>query len=195
MSSSGHFVKRVPDPFQVKEGQPPADIILITHPHYDHCSPVDVKKLLSPGTVIVCDPDSATKLKGNVRSMKPGDRITVSGVSIEAVPSYNVDKAFHAKREGWIGFIFTVGGVRIYLAGDTDHIPEMKSFRDIDIALLPVSGVYVMGPEDAVKAALDIKPKTAIPMHYNTIVGTRSDAERFAAGLKDKVDVLILEAE
>ncbi len=181
------------DPFQVTK-KDTADIILITHDHRDHCSPEDIKKVQGPDTIIVATSDCAGKLSGDVRTMKPGDRITVGGVEIEAVPAYNTNKQFHLKESEWVGYIFTMNGQRIYLAGDTDHIPEMKTM-DADIAFLPVSGTYVMTAEEAVLAALDIKPKIAIPMHYNSIVGTEEDAERFAEGLKGKVEVRLLKQE
>jgi L-ascorbate metabolism protein UlaG (beta-lactamase superfamily) len=103
----------------------------------------------------VAPSDCAKKLSGNVKIVKPGDTITVDGVVIEAVPSYNTNKKFHPKANGWVGYIFTVKGHRIYIAGDTDYIPEMKSFK-ADIALLPVSGTYVMTAEEAVRAAFSI---------------------------------------
>jgi len=181
------------DPFQLNK-KDIADIILITHDHRDHCSPEDIKKVQGPDTIIVATSDCKDKLSGDVRIIKPGDRITVGGVEIEVVPAYNINKQFHLKESEWVGYIFTMNGQRIYLAGDTDHIPEMKTF-DVDIALLPVSGTYVMTAEEAVRAALDIKPKIAIPMHYNSIVGTEEDAERFAKGLKGKVEVRLLKQE
>lgn len=181
------------DPFKIKR-KDSADIVLITHEHYDHCSPEDVEKISSPRTVIVAPADCSEKLSGNVRVVKSGDVVEVAGIRIEAVPSYNTNKKFHTKDRGWIGYIFTVDGKRIYLAGDTDYIPEMKDIR-ADVALLPVSGTYVMTAEEAVKAALDIKPSVAIPMHYGSIVGTEADAARFAEGLKGKIDVMVLKEE
>lgn len=181
------------DPFQIKK-KDTADIILITHEHRDHCSSADVEKVSGEKTVIIATPDCAGKLSGDVRFMKPGDNITVDGISIEAVPAYNTNKKFHPKGNNWIGYIFTLNGKRIYTAGDTDRIPEMKGI-DVDIALLPVSGTYVMTAEEAVEAAIDINPKVAIPMHYDSVVGSIDDAKRFAQGLKGRIEVKILAPE
>jgi L-ascorbate metabolism protein UlaG (beta-lactamase superfamily) len=181
------------DPYEISGG-PLADLILISHEHFDHCSPGDVAKIQGPGTVILTEPASAAKLSGDVRVMKPGDRVTIDGVSVEAVPSYNTDKAFHPKGNAWLGFIVEVEGVRVYHTGDSDFIPEMKGM-DVDIALLPVSGTYVMTAEEAVKAALAIRPKLAVPMHYGAIVGDARDAGRFQQQLAGKVEVMILKKE
>ncbi len=181
------------DPFKIKK-KDIADIILVTHEHRDHCSPEDLRMIQGPDTVIVAPADCLAKISGSVRTVKPGDRLEVRGMQIEVVPAYNTNKTFHTKDRGWVGYIFTLNGQRIYIAGDTDHIPEMKDFR-ADIALLPVSGTYVMTAGEAAKAALDISPKVAIPMHYGSIVGTQDDASSFKDALKGKIDVRILREE
>jgi len=150
-----------------------------------------VAKVQQSKSVVITEKDSAKKLKGDVRVVKPGDTLSLEGVKVEAVPSYNVDKNFHPKKNGWLGFIVEIEGVRIYHAGDTDFIPEMKDFR-VDIALIPVSGTYVMTADQALKAVLAMKPKLAIPMHYGAIVGNEEDAQKFKKGLEGKVEVLIL---
>lgn len=185
------------DPYKLKRSDK-ADIILITHEHYDHCSPEDIRKIQGPDTVIVATADCCVKLSGNLKTVRPGSKINVGGIEIEAVPAYNLNKQFHTKERGWVGYIFSIRGQRIYLAGDTDYIPEMKDIK-ADIALLPVSGTYVMTAEEAITAALDIMPKFAIPMHYGSVVGTKKDAGRFADGLKaagkGKVKVVVPDEE
>jgi len=178
------------DPYGIAGG-PKADLILISHDHFDHCSPDDVAKLQKAGTVIITEKNSARKLTGDVRVIRPGDTVNVEGIKVTGVPSYNTDKDFHPRKNGWLGFIVELGGVKIYHAGDTDFIPEMKDL-EVDVALLPVSGTYVMTAEQAVKAALSIKPQVAIPMHYGAIVGDEKDALQFKKGLEGKVEVRIL---
>ncbi len=178
------------DPFKLSGGLP-ADLVLITHDHFDHCSPDDVAMIQNAGTVIVATEGCAAKLKGKVQTIAPGGRLSVAGVEVEAVSAYNTDKKFHPKANGWVGYVLTVESVRIYLAGDTDYIPEMKHIH-CDIALLPVSGTYVMTAEEAVQAALTLRPLVAVPMHYGAIVGSAADAERFKQGLAGQVEVRIL---
>jgi len=182
------------DPFKIKN-KDNADIILITHEHFDHCSPDDIKKLQTNDTVIIAPKDCIAKLSGNVKAITPGKRITVKGITIEAIPAYNTNKQFHPRSNQWAGYIITIDTMRIYMAGDTDYIPEMKSLKNISIALLPVSGVYVMTADEAAQAALTIQPAVAIPMHYGSIVGTIADAKKFESLLKGKVQVVIKKQE
>jgi len=178
------------DPYQIPDG-PGADLILVTHEHFDHCSPEDVAKIQQSGSVVVTEKDSAANLSGDIRVVKVGDTLKIDNVTIEAVAAYNTNKDFHPQSKGWLGFIVEVDGVKVYHAGDTDFIPEMKDFTT-DIALLPVSGTYVMTADEAVEAALAIDPKVAIPMHYGAIVGRGEDAANFQKALKGKIEVRIL---
>ncbi|MGA9351017.1 MAG: MBL fold metallo-hydrolase [Anaerolineae bacterium] len=172
------------DPYELKGKPPKADLILITHDHSDHCSPDDVAKIAQDDTVIVTIAAAARRLKGDVRVVKPDESLVVQGVPIETVSAYNVNKfrspgvPFHPKESGHVGFIITVGGKRIYHAGDTDVIPEMDDI-EADIALVPVGGTYTTTADEAAQAANRIKPKVAIPMHYGAIVGSDMDAQLF----------------
>ncbi|ACL03656.1 conserved hypothetical protein [Desulfatibacillum aliphaticivorans] len=179
------------DPYEL-ESAVEADILLISHDHFDHCSVDDAAKVVKPGTVIVTEKDSAAKLSGDVRVVAPGDSVEIGDVTVAAVPAYNINKDFHPKGNGWVGFVITYNGVRIYHAGDTDFIPEMGAL-DVDIALLPVSGTYVMTWDEAVEAAKKIMPQIAIPMHYGGIVGTSEDADKFKAALDGVCEVVVLE--
>lgn len=180
------------DPWKLRPGSPPADVILITHEHFDHFSATDIEAIRTQGTECVAPASVATKLKGAVHTVKPGDRITVRGLPIDVLPAYNLEKRFHPRSAGHVAYVITVDGQRIYHAGDTDAIPEMAGLKP-DIALLPVSGTYVMDVQEAVEAVRLIQPKTAIPMHYGDIVGTAADAERFRQ--LSPVPVIILAQE
>ncbi|NOR82806.1 MAG: MBL fold metallo-hydrolase [Ardenticatenales bacterium] len=186
------------DPWKLKGG-PKADLILITHDHHDHCSPPDVAQVLTDDTVIVTIQAAADMLPDPVLVVKPGDELTAKGIPIKAVPAYNVNKfrspgaLFHPPEAGHVGFILTVDGRRIYHTGDTDCIPEMSSI-EADIALLPVSGTYVMTAEEAVEAAAAIQPQVAIPMHVGGGIGSLADADRFKQAAAVPVVVLSLES-
>jgi L-ascorbate metabolism protein UlaG (beta-lactamase superfamily) len=187
------------DPWRLKGESPQADVVLVSHEHFDHCSPEDVGQISGPGTVIVANSGAAKNLHGDVRVLQPGEHVTVGEVRIEAIPAYNVDKfrspgvPFHPKEAGHVGYVVTVGQERIYFAGDTDHIPEMAGL-DCDVALLPIGGTYTMDAEEAAQAATDIGPEVVVPMHWGSeVVGTRDDVERFRSLYEG--EVVVLEAE
>ncbi len=187
------------DPFQLGH-EARADYILISHEHFDHCNSEDLKKVLKPSTVVVaissCE-DELSKVKPKeVKVVKPGDKVKVGDFEVSAVPAYNVNKfsapgkAFHPKAEGKVGYLIkTKSGTTIYHTGDSDLIPEMENLKP-DIALVPVSGTYVMTAEEAVQAVAKIKPKIAIPMHFGGIVGTLADAEKFKQNASCEVQIL-----
>lgn len=192
------------DPFKISRTEPKADIILITHSHHDHCSIADIEKIARKGTIVVVTPDcqsKITKLENlEMQIMIPGDSIELEGVKIQAVPAYNKNKPHHPKSEEWNGYIVKFGNTIVYHAGDTDFIPEMQKLSGYGkdgnefIALLPVGGEYTMNAEEAAEVASVIKPNVAIPMHYDSIVGTKSDAEKFVALCLDKgIKAVILE--
>lgn len=181
------------DPWKLKQAKP-ADLILVTHAHFDHLSAGDIAKITKPGTVIVCPASCADKLSGDVRIMAPGDKLRVGEVNIEAVPSYNTNKPNHPKQAGNLGYIVEVGGRRIYHAGDTDLIPEMANMR-CDVALLPIGGKYTMDASEAAQAVERIKPKAVVPMHWGDLVGSAQDVERFKQRVPKGVSVEVLKAE
>ncbi|HET9177304.1 MAG TPA: MBL fold metallo-hydrolase [Terriglobia bacterium] len=179
------------DPFKVSKLDQ-ADIILLSHDHFDHLSLDDLNKVCTPESIIVASPSCEAGLKQvkakEMHFIEPGQELNVDRVAIEAVPAYNINKfrepgkLFHPKDAKGVGFVFEMDGTRVYYAGDTDFIPEMKSIR-CDIALLPVSGTYVMTADEAAKAAQTINPRIAVPMHYAAIVGTEEDALKFKSAV------------
>lgn len=181
------------DPFRIVGKLKPADIIFISHEHYDHCSPEDIAKILKPDTIIVTEPMAADKLKDgiDVRIMRPGEHLQIDDVGVAAVAAYNTNKKFHPKENNWLGFVVDIAGVKIYHAGDTDYIPEMKKI-DTDIALLPVSGTYVMTASEAVQAAIDVNPQLVIPMHYGSLSGTPEDGPEFMRAMAGKIRVELI---
>ena len=176
------------DPWELKKTEPKADIVLITHEHYDHCSPSDVAKILKSTTTVIAPADCTAKIK-NVKSLKPGESEVIDGIKIEAIPAYNTNKQFHPKSNNWVGYVFTLDGTTYYQAGDTDLIPEMKKIK-ADVVLLPVGGTYTMTAKDAAEAVSRINPKVAIPMHWGKIVGSANDADTFKKLAKCEVQIL-----
>jgi L-ascorbate metabolism protein UlaG (beta-lactamase superfamily) len=147
-----------------------ADVILATHSHTDHCDPSKIKKVRKEDTVVIAPEDCVSKIGGNVKTLKPGEKTTVDNITVKAVEAYNYKRfrspgvPYHPKGFG-VGYLITVGGKTIYHAGDTDFIPEMQDLKNIDVALLPAGDTYTMDNAEAADAAITINPKIAIPMH------------------------------
>ncbi len=175
------------DPFKISSNLPKADIILLTHGHYDHCSVEDIGKLVKNGTKIFVTPDGQSKITRFdaqilMEVVSPGQEFDFGDIKISTVPAYNVDKPFHPKEEDFVGYLIKTNKLIIYHAGDTDKIPEMQKltgFNQEFIALLPIGGRFTMDSSEAFEAAKLIKPTIAIPMHWGSFVGTREDALDF----------------
>lgn len=187
------------DPWKLPAGQPRADVILVTHEHFDHFSPDDIDRIAGPDTVVVGPASVTGQVRGReTLTVAPGDRADVRGIEVLAVPAYNLDKfrapgqPYHPREAGYVGYVVTLDGVRYYHSGDTDAIPEMADVH-CDVALLPVGGKFTMTWEEAAGACELIDTAAAVPMHYADIVGDVRDAERFRDGCSVPVTILPLE--
>jgi L-ascorbate metabolism protein UlaG (beta-lactamase superfamily) len=187
------------DPYRVAPAAPKADLILITHGHYDHYSPQDVELLSREDTELIAPPVVAERMGGRVHSIVPGQEVELErlrGVAVRAVAAYNTSKrnsdgdVFHPRESGGVGYDVNVRGERLYHAGDTDVIPEMDSVHGVDLALLPVSGTYVMTASEAAEAARRIQPRLAVPMHWGEHMGTHDDARSFLRDAPVEVRIL-----
>lgn len=176
------------DPWKLGVSEP-VDLLLITHDHFDHFSPEDIEKVRGPATEVVGPSEVAAKLGSNAKSIAPGQTLDIHGVTVEAVPAYNLNKEFHPKSNQWLGYVVTMGGEHIYVAGDTDHTPEMDAIK-ADVVLLPVGGTYTMTAQEAAAAANTINPSLAIPVHFGDIVGAQSDAKEFESLCNCPVKIL-----
>jgi L-ascorbate metabolism protein UlaG (beta-lactamase superfamily) len=174
------------DPWGVTPQDGPADVIFITHAHFDHYQPDEIAKVKTAKTRFVAPHDIARELSGDVTAVQPGDSFEVAGIKGQAVPAYNTAEERlqnHPKSNNWVGFVLDLGGRRYYHAGDTDHAPELDKIKT-DVAFVPIGGTYTMEAPEAAGVIKAIKPRLAVPMHYGFVVGTPADAELF----KEKCD-------
>jgi len=189
------------DPWKLVRPQP-AEVVLVTHGHRDHLSPEDLAEIVGPETtVVIAAPyvdELPRELEGEVLGISAGETLTVRGLRIEAVPSYNTKKPNHPRDHGNVGYVIEIDGRRIYHAGDTDLIPEMSDI-ECDVALLPMGGTYTMNADEAAQAAARMRPKVVVPMHWGGIVGTREDVERFDTRVDEltggEVSVVVMQLE
>ena len=172
------------DPFILPKDPEKADIIFISHSHYDHCSPEHVAMISDANTHIFAPSDCLSKLQGkNLHPVSAGRSFSHEDILIKAVPAYNLEKPFHPRGAG-VGFVVSFDNVSFYHAGDTDLIPEMSALK-VDVAFLPIGGTYTMDVSEAAKAALAIGPKLVIPIHYDHIEGTSADPSELKALLSE----------
>ena len=172
------------DPYHIEKNYNDADMIFITHDHYDHYSEEDIDKVRKNNTIFIVPENLLNKLikKGindeNIITLDPGDAENIDGIKVEAIHSYNIDKPFHPKENNWLGYVIEIDGVRYYIAGDTDITEENKKIK-CDVAFVPVGGTYTMNFSEAAQLINIIKPKIAVPIHYGSVVGTKQDATDF----------------
>ncbi len=185
------------DPFKIDKNYNDADIIFITHDHYDHYSEEDIDKVKKDETVIIIPKDLLTKTskkgfkQNNIITVMPNEKYIVEGINFTTVPAYNINKKFHPKESKWIGYIIELQGNNYYIAGDTDVTEESKKVK-CDVAFVPVGGTFTMDFKEAASLINEIKPKIAIPIHYGSIVGAEQNAVDFIKLLHPTIKGTIL---
>lgn len=185
------------DPFKIDRNYNDADIIFITHDHYDHYSEEDIDKVINENAVIVIPEELLTKVlkkginKNAIITVEPNQKYMVQGIKFETVPAYNTNKTFHPKENGWVGYVIEINGIKYYIAGDTDITEENKKVK-CDVAFVPVGGTYTMDFKEAAQLVNQIQPKVAVPIHYGSLVGTKQDAEEFIKLLHTNIKGVIL---
>ena len=185
------------DPFKIEKNYNDADVIFITHDHYDHYSEEDIDKVIKEETIIVAPEDLLTKLlkkgfeRDNMVLVTPNQKYTVKGIEFQTIPAYNVNKQFHPKANEWVGYVLKIEGVTYYIAGDTDITEENKKVK-CDVAFVPVGGTFTMDYKEAAELINEIKPKIAVPTHYGSIVGEKSDGISFSKLVSPEIEVEVL---
>ena len=180
------------DPFHLKQNYNDADIILITHSHYDHFSEEDIKKVIKSNTKIYVTRDLIEKTKklgfkeNNIILVNPEEKYYEDNIEIRTIRAYNINKNFHPEENNWVGYILKIEGITYYIAGDTDITEENQNVK-CDVAFVPVGGTYTMTAEEAALLINRIKPKIAIPIHYGEIIGTKQDAKNFINKLDKEI--------
>lgn len=184
------------DPFKIDREYHDADIIFITHSHYDHYSEEDINKVRKENTKIVAPLDLLDNLltigftKESITIVKPNENYNVNGLQFKTVSAYNNNKRFHPKENNWVGYLIAIDGITYYIAGDTDITEENRQVK-CDVAFVPIGGTYTMDYKEAAKLINEIKPQIAIPTHYASIVGTKEDGIKFAKLLEPEIEYKI----
>ena len=185
------------DPFKIGKNYNDADIIFITHDHYDHYSEEDIDKVIKNNTIIVSPVDLLEKLlnkgqkKENIISVKPYEDYNIKNLKFSTIPAYNTNKQFHPRKNNWVGYLIELEGITYYIAGDTDITEDNKKIK-CDIAFVPIGGTFTMNYQEASELINTIKPKIVVPIHYGSIVGNKEDATNFSKLINPKIECKIL---
>lgn len=184
------------DPFKIDKNYNDADMIFITHSHFDHYSEEDINKVKKGSTIIIAPKELLESIiangfdNNNILVVEPNKEYEVKNIKFETIPAYNVNKHFHPKENDWLGYVIEINGVRYYIAGDTDITEENKKVK-CDVAFVPVGGTYTMTCIEAAQLVNIIKPQIAVPIHYGSIVGTNHDAIEFSNLLNSEIECKI----
>lgn len=185
------------DPYEINENNNDADIIFITHNHYDHYSENDIKKIYNANTKFIIPKDLEKELlnlgikKENIITVVPCNNYNVLDISFKTIPAYNINKPFHPKENNWVGYLINYNNFTYYIAGDTDITEDNKLIK-CDVAFLPIGGKYTMNYKEAAELTNIIKPKIVVPIHYGLIVGTTEDAIEFSKLINKDITCKIL---
>ena len=182
------------DPYKINKDYHDADIIFITHSHYDHYSPLDIKKVIKDNTIIVCPEDVKEELLKldikNIIEVVPNKDYEVLNIKFKTIPAYNINKNFHPKENNWVGYLINYNNVKYYIAGDTDITEENKNII-CDVAFVPIGGTFTMDYKEAASLINEIQPKIAVPTHYGLIVGNKDDGIKFSKLLNNSIECKI----
>ena len=185
------------DPFKINKDYHDADIIFITHSHYDHYSEEDISKVIKDNTTIVVPKDLEDMVlqfgfaKEHIIVLSPNEEYSVLGINFKTIPAYNANKNFHPKSNEWVGYIVNLDQTTYYIAGDTDITEENRQVK-CDVAFVPIGGTYTMTYSEAAELINEIKPQIAVPIHYGLIVGNKEDANNFANLVDKEIECKIL---
>ena len=185
------------DPFKINENYNDADIIFITHSHYDHFSEEDILKVKKEETKIVVPEDLYNRSlelgfsEENILVVRPNEEYEINNIKFKTIPAYNLNKNFHPKTNNWVGYIITLDNIVYYIAGDTDVTEENRKVK-CDVAFVPIGGTYTMTAKEAATLVNEINPKITVPIHYNCIIGSKEDEKVFKNSVNDDIEVMIL---
>ena len=179
------------DPFNIRNESHDADVIFITHDHFDHFSIKDINKIAKENTLFVIPYSLRNQMQHSFKCLKPFEKCLLDDIEVEARPAYNINKHYHPKDNEWLGYIVKIDNQTIYVVGDSDNLPENENVN-VDILMVPIGGQFTMNLNDAAHLTNSIKPKIVIPTHYGSVVGSDDLAEQFKKLIDESIEVRII---